>query len=223
VKKKVYGYTSAGEPIDDKMIEQFVEEADEGYDENKFRERRRGRGRPPLGDAAKVVGSLRLDPDLRLEAELQADKEGISVSELFRKSLRKYLGELQPSENFRQSFMDELQAYRQKLNEVDVTKRLTAIDNWLASEINKSFTSLMSDSSKRLSQFSGGLRELNADLKTMVESELATVRRVTGKTVEKVQANSAFQISQVREIIAEVEKALSNLEDRFHSQSGKPR
>jgi hypothetical protein len=223
VKKKVYGYTSAGEPIDDKMIEQFVEEADEGYDENKFRERPRGRGRPPLGDAAKVVGSLRLDPDLRLEAELQADKEGISVSELFRKSLRKYLGELQPSENFRQSFMDELQAYRQKLNEVDVTKRLTAIDNWLASEINKSFTSLMSDSSKRLSQFSGGLRELNADLKTMVESELATVRRVTGKTVEKVQANSTFQISQVREIIAEVEKALSNLEDMFHSQSGKPR
>jgi hypothetical protein len=119
--------------------------------------------------------------------------------------------------------MDELQAYRQKLNEVDVTKRLTAIDNWLASEINKSFTSLMSDSSKRLSQFSGGLRELNADLKTMVESELATVRRVTGKTVEKVQANSTFQISQVREIIAEVEKALSNLEDMFHSQSGKPR
>jgi hypothetical protein len=27
----------------------------------------------------------------------------------------------------------------------------------------------------------------------------------------------------VREIIAEVEKALSNLEDMFHSQSGKPR
>jgi hypothetical protein len=56
----------------------------------------------------------------------------------------------------------------------------------------------------------------------MLESELATVRRVTGKTVEKVQANSTFQISQVREIIAEVEKALSNLEDMFHSQSGKP-
>jgi len=223
MEKKVYGYTNMGKPIDENMIEQFVEDAEQGYEEGQFEGHRRGRGRPPLGGAAKIVGSLRLDPDLRQEAEARAAEEGISVSELFRKSLRKYLGELQPSEDFRQSFLDELQAYRQKLDDIDVTKRLAAIDSWLASEIDKNFTLLMSDSSKRLSQFSSGLRELNADLKTMVENELATVRRVTVRTVEKVQTNSTIQISRVREKIAEVEMGLSHLEDIFRSKSGKPR
>jgi predicted HicB family RNase H-like nuclease len=89
--EKVYGYTKSGKPIDDEMIEQFVEEAEQGYDVGQLIERRRGRGRPPLGDAAKVVGSLRLDPALREEAEVRASAEGVSVSELVRRALREYL------------------------------------------------------------------------------------------------------------------------------------
>jgi predicted HicB family RNase H-like nuclease len=89
--EKVYGFTKSGKPIDDEMIEQFVEEAEQGYDVGQLMERRRGRGRPPLGDAVKVVGSLRLDPALRKEAEVRASAEGVSVSELVRRALREYL------------------------------------------------------------------------------------------------------------------------------------
>ena len=54
-------------------------------------ERRRGPGRPPLGDATKAVGSFRLEPALRDHAARQAEEEGISVSELIRRALRQYL------------------------------------------------------------------------------------------------------------------------------------
>jgi hypothetical protein len=56
----------------------------------------------------------------------------------------------------------------------------------------------------------------------MVENELATVRRVTVRTVEKVQTNSTIQISRVREKIAEVEKGMSKLEEMIRSKSAKP-
>lgn len=89
--EKVYGYTKSGKPIDNELIEQFVEEAEQGYDVGQLMDRPRGRGRPPLGDAAKVVGSLRLDPSLREQAEVRANAEGVSVSELVRRALREYL------------------------------------------------------------------------------------------------------------------------------------
>lgn len=89
--EKVYGYTNSGQPINEEMIEQFVEGAEQGYDVGQLKDRRRGRGRPPLGDVAKIVGSLRLDPGLRKEAELRAKSEGVSVSELMRRALREYL------------------------------------------------------------------------------------------------------------------------------------
>jgi hypothetical protein len=89
--KKVYGYTKSGAPINDELIEKFVEEAEQGYENGQLQDRPRGRGRPPLGDAAKVVRSLRLDPTLRKEAESRASAEGVSVSELVRRALREYL------------------------------------------------------------------------------------------------------------------------------------
>lgn len=223
MKKKVYGYTSLGKPIDDNMIEQFVEEAEKGYQEGQFEERRRGRGRPPLGDAAKVVGSLRLDPDLRQEAEVRADQEGISVSELFRKALRKYLIEFQPSQRFRQELMNEFHSYRQKLDEVDVTKRLSAIDNWFVSEIDKRLSPLLSDSSKKLVEVSEALRDLNADFKLIVETELKGMRKVSKEAVDKVQENSGIQIARMKEIVVEVEKGLHQLDEFFRSKSGRER
>jgi hypothetical protein len=89
--EKVYGYTKSGKPIDNEMIERFVGDAEQGYEDGQFTDRPRGRGRPPLGDAAKVVGSLRLEPALRQEAEARANAEGVSVSELVRRALREYL------------------------------------------------------------------------------------------------------------------------------------
>ncbi len=47
--------------------------------------------RPPLDEAAKVVESVRLEPDLRAEAEERTAAEGVSTSELIRCALREYL------------------------------------------------------------------------------------------------------------------------------------
>ena len=89
--KRVYGHTKSGKPIDDKLIEELADEAERGYDPAQLRGRPRGRGRPPLGDAAKTVESVRLDPDLRDETAERAAKEGVTVSEIIRRALRHYL------------------------------------------------------------------------------------------------------------------------------------
>lgn len=89
--KRTYGHTKAGKPIDEEMIESFVDEAERGYHAQQLRDKPRGRGRPPLGEAAKVVESVRLEPDLRAEAEERAAAEGVSTSELIRRALRNYL------------------------------------------------------------------------------------------------------------------------------------
>lgn len=89
--KRVYGQTKAGEPITDEMIERLADEADRGYEPGQFGGRRRGPGRPPLGEAAKSVESVRLEPALRDDAARRAEEEGITVSELIRRALRQYL------------------------------------------------------------------------------------------------------------------------------------
>lgn len=88
--KRVYGHTKRGTPITDTMVEELAEEAERGYDVDKLLARRR-RGRPRLGDAAKTVGSVRLDAELRNETVRRAEAEGVSVSEIIRRALRQYL------------------------------------------------------------------------------------------------------------------------------------
>ncbi len=89
--KRIYGHTKSGKAIDDEMIEAFADEAERGFTAEQLRDRPRGRGRPPLGPAAKTVESVRLDPALRDEAARRAADEGISVSEVIRRALRAYL------------------------------------------------------------------------------------------------------------------------------------
>ena len=89
--KRVYGHTKSGTPIDDKMIEELADEAERGYSPEQLRGKPRGRGRPPLGDAAKAVESVRLDPDLRDQTAQRAADEGVTVSEIIRRALREYL------------------------------------------------------------------------------------------------------------------------------------
>jgi len=85
-----YGHTKSGEPITDRMIEQLEEEAEHGYEPGQLRSRR-GPGRPPMGEAAKVVDSVRLEPALRAAAAQRAEEEGTTLSEVIRRALREYL------------------------------------------------------------------------------------------------------------------------------------
>jgi hypothetical protein len=56
----VYGRTPDGRPVDDEMIERLADDAEQGFEPEQVRGRRRGPGRPPLGAAAKSVESVRL-------------------------------------------------------------------------------------------------------------------------------------------------------------------
>ncbi|HVA06871.1 MAG TPA: YlcI/YnfO family protein [Acidimicrobiales bacterium] len=89
--KRIYGHTKDGRPIDDAMIEQLADEAERGYDPDQLKNRPRGRGRPPLGALAKEVESVRIEPELRDLAAQQAAKEGVTLSEIVRRALRRYL------------------------------------------------------------------------------------------------------------------------------------
>jgi predicted HicB family RNase H-like nuclease len=219
--KKVYGYTSSGKPINEEMIEQFVEEAEQEYEADQFKESRRGRGRPPLGDAAKVVGSLRLDPALREEAELRASQEGVSVSELLRRSLREYLKTTKASYDFLQNF-DGLHI-RENRDGALVTERLKALDQWLTSEIDHGLFSVMNEYSQLLNHFSGALRDLSVDFKRLKEIDMRTQREKIQLVVQKIQNNSMTQISRIKASVGETEKILSHLDEMFHSKSGKAR
>jgi hypothetical protein len=89
--ERIYGHTSTGTPITDAMIEELADEAGRGYQAGQLRGRRRGPGRPPLGEAAKSVESVRLTPALRAAAVQRAAAEGITISEVIRRALQEYL------------------------------------------------------------------------------------------------------------------------------------
>jgi hypothetical protein len=73
------------------MIGRLADEAEKGYEPGELLAKFRGRGRPPLGDLAKEVESVRLDVQLRDETARQAAQEDITFSELIRRALRQYL------------------------------------------------------------------------------------------------------------------------------------
>jgi hypothetical protein len=89
--QRTYGHTKSGQPITEEMIEHLAEEAERGYEPDRLKGRRRGPGRPPLGDAAKSVEWVRLEPELRDEVARRARTDGITVFELIRRALRQYL------------------------------------------------------------------------------------------------------------------------------------
>jgi Ribbon-helix-helix protein, copG family len=91
VTKRTYGRTKSGKVIDDTMIEALADEAERGYDVDQLRTKPRGRGRPPLGDSAKSVESVRLDRELRDQTAQRAADEGVTMSEIIRRALREYL------------------------------------------------------------------------------------------------------------------------------------
>lgn len=88
---RTYGRTETGRPITDEIIENLTAEAEHGYQPGQLQGKRRGRGRPPLGAAAKSVESVRLEPALQTAVAQRAAEEGVTVSEVVRRALRKYL------------------------------------------------------------------------------------------------------------------------------------
>ncbi len=86
--KKTYGKTKSGVEITDELIEQYVAEAEQGYDVEKLKVRR---GRPLLGRAPATTFAVRLDPDLRSALDERAERHGVSAAEVVRQALRHFL------------------------------------------------------------------------------------------------------------------------------------
>ena len=87
---KMHGTRSDGTPITGEVVQELADEAERGYDVDDLLRRRRG-GRPAMGSAPAAVESVRLDPELKRDLLLRADKDGISVSEVIRQALRSYV------------------------------------------------------------------------------------------------------------------------------------
>jgi Ribbon-helix-helix protein, copG family len=87
--KEKFGKTATGAPITDELVATLAEKAEEGYDIDETL-RRRG-GRPPIGSAAGVVESVRLDPELREALSRRAQRDHQTTSAVIREALQKYL------------------------------------------------------------------------------------------------------------------------------------
>lgn len=88
-KKKTYGTTRSGRPINEDLVAELAAKADRGYDVDEIL-RRRG-GRPPIGSGPATVESVRLDPELRRALAERAERDHESASSVIRKALRNYL------------------------------------------------------------------------------------------------------------------------------------
>ena len=196
--KKVYGYTKSGKAIDNEMIEKFVEEAEQGY-VGRLDNRKRGRGRPPLGDAAKVVGSLRLDPILREKAEIRANEEGVSISEIQRRALKEYLNASDGNSKVE-----------------DRSSVETPFDRQLLSKIEQGMFS-MSEYSEWLKQLSGTLQEFSSRLKDFDMGAKREIRKI----VTKLQTGSTTQIEWFKSLAEEFENLQESWDETSHSKSHK--
>ena len=85
-----HGTQRDGTPITDTAVEALADEAEQGYDVDRLLQRRQP-GRPAMGSTAASVESVRLDPELKRDLLLRAAQEHVSVSELIRQALRRYL------------------------------------------------------------------------------------------------------------------------------------
>jgi predicted HicB family RNase H-like nuclease len=86
--KKKYG-TSGGVEITDAVVERLAEGAERGFEHARLR--RRGPGRPPLGESAARVAQVRLPPELSEALAERAERDGTAPSAIIREALREYL------------------------------------------------------------------------------------------------------------------------------------
>lgn len=82
--------TTTGKVLTDSDIEAFADEAEQGYDVEALKTRRRGR--PMIGDAPAEVVPVRLDPALKDAVEARAAADETTTSDIIREALRRFLG-----------------------------------------------------------------------------------------------------------------------------------
>jgi hypothetical protein len=81
--------TETGKVVTDTDIDAMADEAEQGYDVDTLKTRRRGRSL--LGSAPAEVVPVRLEPQLKEAVDARAAAEHLSTSEIIRRALRKYL------------------------------------------------------------------------------------------------------------------------------------
>lgn len=85
--RRTYGRTKHGVDLTDDLIEEYVAEAEAGFDLSRIRVR----GRPRMGSAPAKSFPVRLDPDLRAALDVRAAEEERPAAEVVREALRRYL------------------------------------------------------------------------------------------------------------------------------------
>jgi len=86
--KKTYGRSKTGVELTDEVLQRMAQEAEAGLDPAKLRRRP---GRPSMGSGPADAVPVRLDPELRLAVDKRAEAENVTVSEVIREALRRYL------------------------------------------------------------------------------------------------------------------------------------
>lgn len=81
--------TTTGRTLTDAEVEALADEAEQGYDVEALKARRRGR--PMIGDAPAQVVPVRLDPALKAAVEARAASDETTASEIIREALRRFL------------------------------------------------------------------------------------------------------------------------------------
>lgn len=79
--------TINGVPVGQETLQQWADEAEEGYDVEQLRKR----GRKPLGDGPARVVPVRLDELLLSAVDNRAETEHVTRSEVIRAALRAYV------------------------------------------------------------------------------------------------------------------------------------
>jgi hypothetical protein len=81
--------TKTGKVLTEADIQAMADEAEQGYDVEVLKARRRGR--PMLGSAPSEVVPVRLDPALKRAVEARAVSDHTTTSEIIREALRRFL------------------------------------------------------------------------------------------------------------------------------------
>jgi hypothetical protein len=89
-KRKKQWITESGNVLTEEMVEELADEAERGYDLSKWVP---SPGRPPLGDEGPSPRiSLRITPETFAAARRKAEADGVSLSEVAREAIRRYVG-----------------------------------------------------------------------------------------------------------------------------------
>ena len=86
--KNTYGRSKTGVELTDEVLQRMAQEAEAGLDPAKLRRRP---GRPSMGSGPADAVPVRLDPELRRAVDERAEAENVTVSEVIREALRRYL------------------------------------------------------------------------------------------------------------------------------------